>query len=193
MSFAIDIIKEKELPEYEQISALTGVKYDYGYKRSDDDDRDDDRDEARDDDKDEARDGSKDSAKDSDDGAPTAGDDSTYEGTEQNDYIVSSGERDKIECKAGDDAVVNQGGRKKVVETGEGQDVYALDVSAMAKKGKTILRDFQSGIDKVALDVDGKTKVRGYGSNKLTITSGKKTHTIKSKEDAFDQDDVDFV
>jgi hypothetical protein len=76
--------------------------------------------------------------------------------------------------------VVNQGGRKKVVETGEGKDVYALDVSAMAKKGKTILRDFQSGIDKVALDVDGKTKVRGYGSNKLTITSGKKTHTIKS-------------
>ena len=87
--------------------------------------------------------------------------------------------------------MVNQGGKKKVVETGDGKDIYSLDISNIAKKGKTKLTDFESGVDKVV--VDGNAKVKGYGTKKLTITSGKKTHTIKSKEDAFDRDDVDFI
>jgi hypothetical protein len=154
MSFAIDAFTETTLPLYEQVSALSGVEYDYGYTQSDD---------------------------------------GCFEGTDQNDYIVTSGEKDCIDTKAGDDAVVNQGGKKKFVETGEGRDIYALDVSSIAKKGKTILKDFQAGVDKVAIDGNGDVKVKGYGTKKLTITSGNKKHIIKSKEDAFDRDDVDFI
>jgi hypothetical protein len=123
----------------------------------------------------------------------TESDDGDFEGTDENDYFVASGKKDKIDTKAGDDAVVNQGGKKKVVESGEGRDIYALDVSSIAKKGKTILKDFQAGVDKVAIDGDGDVKVKGYGTKKLTITSGNKKHIIKSKEDAFDRDDVDFI
>ena len=152
MSFAISSLTENELPEYEAISTISGVEYEYGYTQSDN---------------------------------------GTYKGTDENDYFVTSGKKDKIECNAGDDAVVNQGGKKKVVETGEGKDIYSLDISNIAKKGKTKITDFETGVDKVV--VDGNAKVKGYGTKKLTITSGKKTHTIKSKEDAFDRDDVDFV
>jgi hypothetical protein len=123
----------------------------------------------------------------------TQSDDGDFEGTDKNDYIVASGKKDKIETKAGDDAVVNQGGKKKVVETGGGTDLYALDVSSIAKKGKTILKDFQSGLDKVVIDGDGDVQVKGLCTKKLTITSGNKKHTIKSKEDDFDRDDVEFI
>ena len=123
----------------------------------------------------------------------TQSDDGDFEGTDENDYIVASGKKDKIETKAGDDAVVNQGGKKKVVETGGGTDLYALDVSSIAKKGKTILKDFQSGLDKVAIDGDGDVQVKGYGTKKLTITSGNKKHILKSKEDAIEKEDVDFI
>jgi hypothetical protein len=196
MSFAIDRDYEKDLPEYDKISELTGVKYDYGYtkRKDDDDDRDDikdfdDEDDIKEfDDKDDVFNGSDSS---SNGGATQGDDDTSFEGTDKNDYIVSSGKQDKIESKAGDDAVLNQGGKKKVVETGDGNDIYAIDVSSIAKKGKTILKDFESGVDKVV--VDGNAKVKGYGTNKLTITSGKKKHTIKSKEDDFDRDDVEFI
>ena len=143
MSFAIDSFTETNLPEFEKVSALSGVEYDYGYTQSDDGD---------------------------------------FEGTDKNDYFVASGKKDKIETKAGDDAVVNQGGKKKVVETGDGRDIYALDVSSIAKKGKTILKDFQAGVDKVAIDGDGDVQIKGYGTKKLTITSGNKKHKKEKKE-----------
>ena len=112
------------------------------------------------------------------------------------DLIAGGKGKDIINSGAGDDVVLIDGGGQKKVSLGSGQDQLAVDMKSVSGKGggnKTTLSDFNSADDKLVVDGNRKTTVKGIGTDKLVINSGGKKYVIKTEGGTFSKDDIEIV
>jgi Ca2+-binding RTX toxin-like protein len=115
-------------------------------------------------------------------------------GSAGNDFIRGGAGNDTINAFAGNDVIRGGSGADRMT-LGQGSDTAYYTSDQLDGKTDTIT-DFDSGVDKIAIEVAGITstsQISGLGTNTITLAAGSKKVRIVSQSEAFQAGDINFI
>lgn len=116
-----------------------------------------------------------------------------YTGTTARDLVSLGRGNDRAVMGKGRDLVVlDTRINRKRVGLGKGKDRLLLEDGALKRRGKLRLDDFNAKKDTVLLETRA-SKVSGFGSDTLRISTGKGAVRLISDRDAFSRSSVEFL
>jgi hypothetical protein len=116
------------------------------------------------------------------------------QGSNGSDFIRGGAGNDTINAFAGNDVVRGGSGADRMT-LGQGSDTAYYTSDQLDGKTDTIT-DFDSGVDKIAIEVAGITstsQISGLGTNTITLAAGSKKVRIVSQSEAFQAGDINFI